>query len=234
MPARFSITNFSRGEFGPQLYGRVDVPHYSAGAKQLKNFIVQRYGGVRFRDGFRFVAPIFETDLTKKVKLLPFQYSIDQAYVLVMRNSVMNVAAFGGMVLEEDLKITAITNGTTALLTVPFHGMAVGDDVYLTGNVGVGNKLEGRFAKVTQVPSASMLRVDVDTTGAAALTSSTGITRSGAPAPPPPPEPPPPAPPPPPPPPDTGGGEGTGGGGGAPDPGGIQGPQDPDGWYALP
>lgn len=230
MPARYPITNFSRGEFGPELYGRIDVGHYNAGAKQLKNFMVQRYGGVRFRDGFRYVAPILETDLDKSIKLLPFQYSIDQSYVLVMRDSIMNVAALGGMVLEEDLKIVSVVYGNPTVLEIPFHDMIVGEWVYFTGNTGPAG-LNGRFGKITAVPDASHISIDLDSTGYVALTDSTGIIRSGAPAAPPAAEPPPPAPPAPPAPPPTGGGGGTGGGG---ETGGIQGPQDPDGWYNEP
>lgn len=231
MPARLPITNFSRGEFGPQLYGRVDVPQYNAGAKQLVNFIIQRYGGVRFRDGFRFVAPILGDDVDA-VKLIPFQASIEEAYVLVMRDSEMNVAALGGMVLEEDLKIEAQTDGATTLLNVLLHGYSVGDDVFLTGNVGVDGKLEGRFAKVTQVVDANNIRVDIDSTAASALTSSTGISRSVPPAPPPTPEPPPPAPPPPPEPPDVGGGSGSGTGEYENQPGQIRTIRNNDGWWA--
>lgn len=233
MPARFTITNFSRGEFGPQLYGRVDVPHYSAGAKQLKNFIVQRYGGARFRDGFRFVAPIFETDISKTVKLLPFVYSIDQSYVLVMRDAKMNVAALGGMVLEEDLKIVSAVYGNPTIVEVPFHAMAVGDIVYVSGNTGPA-ELNGRFLKIASVPDASHIGLDINSYDFAALTASTGITRIGAPVAPPAPEAPPAPPVTAPSPPLTGGGGGTGGTGGAGGSGGLQGPQDPGGWYGEP
>jgi hypothetical protein len=225
MPARYPITNFSRGEFGPQLYGRVDVPHYGAGAKQLINFHVQRYGGVRFRDGFRFVAPIFEPDLNATVKLLPFQYSIEQAYVLVMQDEKMNVSALGGMVLEEDLEILSVIYGTTTTIEVPFHGMEVDEWVYLNGNTGPAG-LNGRFVRISGVPDANHLELDLDSSGFAALTASTGIERVGAPTPPPAPEPPPPAPTPEPDPPATGGGGGTRGGGS----GGLSGGSH-TGWY---
>lgn len=228
MTARYSITNFSRGEFGPELYGRVDVGHYGAGAKQLKNFLVQRYGGVRFRDGFRFVAPVFEEDLDVKVKLAPFQFSIDQAYVLVMRDEIMNVAALGGMVLEEDLEIQSVTYGATTTLEVPFHDMVVGQWVYLTGNTGPAG-LNGRFVKIVAVPDANHIAVALNSIGYPALTASTGATRASAPTTPPVPEPSPPTPPPAPDPPPVGGGTG-----GAGEHGGIQGPQDPDGWYNEP
>jgi hypothetical protein len=220
MVARLPITNFSRGEFGPQLYGRVDLPQYGAGAKQLVNFMVQRYGGVRFRDGFRYVAPILEAP-DKLVTLLPFQYSIEQAYVLVMKDNAMTVAAQGGMVLEEDLKITAVVASDTAVtLTVPYHDYVVGDVIYFSGITG-WEELNGRFVSVIEIVDANQFKVSIASTGWGTFTDSTGITRSGTPPVPPAPEPPPPPPPPPPDPPPLGSGGGTapppeqyGGGGG--------------------
>ena len=115
---KYPITNFSRGEFGAELYGRVDIPQYTAGAKQLKNFIVQRYGGAARRPGFRYVGELRDTD---ERLLVPFQYSIEQSYVIVMGNSKMTLAALGGMITEMVVKITAITKATQAVLTIPFH-----------------------------------------------------------------------------------------------------------------
>ena len=225
MPARLPITNFSRGEFGPQLYGRVDLPQYGAGAKRLTNFVVQKYGGVRFRDGFRFIAPIdcgSSAGMDKMVRLVPFQYSIEQAYVLVLGDYNMSLAAAGGMVLEDNLKITAVSvAGSVLTLTVAYHDYAVGECIYFSGIVG-WEELNGRFAQVTAVPNANQFKINIaGAAGWGSFVSSDGITRTAAPTPPPVPETPPPPPPLPPDPPPTGGtgtdtgqsGGGYGGGG---------------------
>lgn len=198
---RETITNFSRGEFGPELYGRVDVPQYSAGARRLRNFIIQRYGGVAFRPGMRIVHEV--DDVTKDYRLLPFSYSIDQTYVLLLGDSKMRVLANGGAVLEEDLKILGATLANPCVLNIPFHALSVGDRVYIDGLTGMP-QLNGREAKVTAVPDASNVAININSSAFAALTDSTGITRSAAPAAPPTPEAPPAAPPPPPAPPPTG------------------------------
>lgn len=221
--SRQLISNFARGEFGPELYGRVDVPQYAAGAKRIRNFIIQRYGGASFRPGLRFV---HELDATKTYRLIPNQYSIEQAYVLVMGDERMNVAANGGMILEEDLKIVSATNGANITIEVPYHAYEVGDEIYFTGNEGM-DELNGRFAVVTAVPDANHVTFAINSTGFGALTNSTGIVRSGAPTPPPAPEPPPPTPTPPPPPPPTTGG----GGGGSSDPGGPGGSNNGGGYF---
>jgi hypothetical protein len=206
---RQSITNFSRGEFGPELYGRVDIPQYNAGAKELTNFLIQRYGGASFRPGFRFVGEV--DDAEGSYRYMPFQFSIEQAYVIVYGDSAMRLLAGGGFVTEDDLKIVSATLANPIVIEVPFHDMTVGDRVYLDGNSGM-EELNGRFAKVTGVIDANHVALDIDSSGFAALTDSTGIVRTEAPTPPPDPEPAPPPPPSPPSPPSTTGG-GTGGAG---------------------
>lgn len=197
---RYTITNFSRGEFAPVLYGRVDVPQYSAGAKEITNFIVQRYGGVSFRPGFRFVGEV--DDPAETYRYLPFAFSIDQAYVMVLGDNRLRLLAGGGFVAEDDLKITAVTRDETAQVTAALHDLAVGDRVYLDGIEGM-LELNGTTAKVTSVVDANNFVIDTDTRYFGAFVSSTGIVRSLPPTPPPAPEPLPPDPPSPPPPPTT-------------------------------
>lgn len=194
MPARKPITNFSRGEFGPELYGRVDIPQYEAGAKKLKNFIVQRYGGAAFRPGFRYVSAIPDV---ARISLIPFQYSIEASYVLVMSELTMSLAANGGMVVEEDLKIVSVSYGATTTLEIPFHDYAIGDRINLSGNTGPLG-LNGRSVKVLSVPGANHVEVELNSIGFEALTASTGTVRVATPVAPPAPEAPLPAPPPPP------------------------------------
>lgn len=225
---RQTVTNFSRGEFGPQLYGRVDVPQYSAGAKQIINWIIQRYGGIAFRPGFRFVGEV--RDPTKTHRYVPFVYSIEQAYVLVLEDSRMNVLANGGFVTYDNLKIISITPGATTILEIPFHDMPVGGRIYIDGVVGATG-LNGRFATILSVPDANHIEVDINSTTFAAFYSSDGITRTGPPVAPPAPEAPPPAPPAPEAPPSTGG-PGT-----TTEPGGTGGylppPRLPRGWDTV-
>lgn len=213
---RHTITNFSRGEFGPELYGRVDIPQYSAGAKELTNFHIERYGGARFRPGFRFAGEV--DDATKTHRYIPFQFSIDQAYVLVLENKAMRALAAGGFVTETNLKILSVTQGATTTLEANHHNMSVGDRIYIDGVVGMV-ELNGQYATVTAVPDSDHVTVDIDSTGYSAFISSDGTTRTETPEPPDVPETPPPDPPAAPPPPTTTTpptGDGTGAGIGTP------------------
>lgn len=198
---RYTVTNFSRGEFAPQLYGRVDVPQYNAGAKQLLNFIIQRYGGVSFRPGFRFVGLCDDFGTPGLLhRYVPFQFSIDQAYVVDLGHTHMRLLAQGGYVTEDDLKVEAITKGATTLVKASFHSIGIDSRVYFDGITGM-TEINGQTAGVISVPDADHIVVDIDSTNYGTYTGSTGIVRSGAPTPPPaPPAPPSPQPAPPPPP----------------------------------
>jgi hypothetical protein len=205
------ITNLSKGELGPELYGRIDTPQYSAGAKRARNFIVQRYGGLAFRPGFRFVADA--DDVETPIRYFPFENSLDYAYVLAATEGSFRPLALGGSILEDNLRILSITQESQAILEVAYHAMAVGDRFFLDGIEGMA-ELNGRFGVIVAIVDASHVRTDIDTSAFEPFTSSDGTSRSGAPAPPPPaPTPPPPAPPSPPPP-------VVGGGGGNVDPDG--------------
>ena len=43
------LLNFTKGAISPELQARIDTAQYGAGAKQLNNFIIQKYGGASFR-----------------------------------------------------------------------------------------------------------------------------------------------------------------------------------------
>ena len=200
-----ALANFSKGEIAPALYGRIDTNQYAAGLKRARNFIVQKYGGVTFRPGTRLVGKV--DDPTLPVRLAPFQFSIDQAYALVLGQGTMRPIARGGFVLEANTKITGATKAVQCALTVPFHGYSVGDRLYLTGIAGMV-ELNNRFATVVAVPDAATIVIDVNSLSFGTFVSSDGTLNA---APPPPPPPPPDVPPvvTPDPPPDVGGGGGN-------------------------
>lgn len=203
---RTPVLNFSKGEIGPQLYARIDANQYAAGAKRMRNVIAQRYGGAAARPGFRLVAPL--EDQSKPARLIPFQYSIEQAYVLAMQQATAAPLAFGGRVLEQNTKITGATQTNPMTVTAPLHGYGIGDRVFFSGIAGM-TELNGRQGVVTSVPDANTFTVDIDARTYSAFISSDG-TLNVAPPPPPPPTPTPAPTPTPSPPPSTGGGGGTG------------------------
>lgn len=84
------------GEMAPALHARVDLARYLTSLKTCRNFIVQQYGGVVNRPGTRFVDEV--ADSTKSHRLIPFEFSTEQTYVLEFGDQVMRVYKDGGIV----------------------------------------------------------------------------------------------------------------------------------------
>lgn len=72
--------SFAAGELSPALYGRVDLQKYSVGLSKCRNAYVQQYGGVSNRPGTMYIGAAKYADQT--ARLIPFQYSTEQTYVL--------------------------------------------------------------------------------------------------------------------------------------------------------
>lgn len=73
-------TNFTAGELSPRLEGRVDLGKYFNGCRTLENMVIHVHGGVSRRAGTRFVSEV--KDSTRQVRLVPFEFSTVQPYVL--------------------------------------------------------------------------------------------------------------------------------------------------------
>jgi hypothetical protein len=73
-------TNFTGGEISPRLYGRVDLQKYATSLERCENFVIFPHGGITKRSGTRFIAEVKNS--AKKVKLIPFIFSTEQAYML--------------------------------------------------------------------------------------------------------------------------------------------------------
>src|SRR5687767_799586 len=89
-------TNFSAGELSPRLYARVDVGKYMNGCSKIENFIVQRFGGIRKRGGSEFINEA--KDSSKAVRLIPFTFSVTQAYILEFGDLYIRIYTNGGIV----------------------------------------------------------------------------------------------------------------------------------------
>ena len=185
MAFRAGLFNFSKGVLSPELHGRIDVSAYNAGLKRAENVVILKYGGVAMRMGTRLVMEVREQDLDAPVRLLPFEFSIEQTYALELGQGYMRPAALGGMVLEQELAITGATQANPVVLTAALHGYEAGDDIFVTGVTGM-TELNGRAFRVIAAIDDDRFSIDVDGTGFGAFVSATGgITRVDTPDPPP-------------------------------------------------
>jgi len=88
--------SFTGGEWDEQLHSRTDLQTYSSAAKTIKNFIVHPHGGVSNRGGTRYIGEIY--DSTHTARLIAFQFSVTQAYILEFGYSKLQVYKDGGLI----------------------------------------------------------------------------------------------------------------------------------------
>jgi len=75
-----ALTSFVSGEFGNKLTGRTDFDKYSSAAKTMENFLVHPQGAATRRVGTQFISEV--KDSSKKTRLIPFEFSTTQTYIL--------------------------------------------------------------------------------------------------------------------------------------------------------
>lgn len=76
--ATIPMTAFSGGEWSPRLHGRVDIAKYSTACEVLQNMVLYPHGGITRRMGLEYI----EDAKATQVRLIPFEYNREQAYVL--------------------------------------------------------------------------------------------------------------------------------------------------------
>ena len=72
--------SLNAGEFSPRMVARTDFAKYPLGCATLENMIPLPQGGAMRRPGTVFVAEV--KDSTKKPRLIPFEFSTVQAYII--------------------------------------------------------------------------------------------------------------------------------------------------------
>ena len=152
---------FNAGELSPLMDCRIDQDKYQMGCRTMENFYPLIYGGAERRPGTYYVGEA--KDMTAKIRLVDFVYSVDQAYVLEFGNQYIRVYANSGRFVG----LTATNNATWATATTYYAGdFAEGADgvVYRSiithtsdsgGTIGTGGTPSGG-ANATQWSVASL------------------------------------------------------------------------------
>ena len=134
-------TNFTAGELTPKLAGQVDFKKYNNGVELMENMTVFPQGGASRRYGSRFVAEV--KDSSKTTRLIPFEFNIEQSYILEFGNNYIRFFKDNGQITETAKTISAVTKANSAVVTSNSHGYSNGDHVWIAGIVGM-TKLNGR------------------------------------------------------------------------------------------
>jgi hypothetical protein len=90
------LNSFNAGELSPLLEGRTDVQKYYSGCKTLENMVVLPQGGVRKRPGSYYIASAKSNSAV--CRLIPFEYSTTQAYIIELGNLYMRFYKDGGQI----------------------------------------------------------------------------------------------------------------------------------------
>ena len=166
-------TNFTAGEISQQLEGRVDIARYANAVQKLENFLIAPYGGVDRRAGSVFAARAKYSD--KKCRLISFQFSTIQNYIIEMGDLYMRFYRDDAAITEADKVITNITQANPAVVSSAAHGYANGDTVIINDVVGMTEVNNKRYL-VANVAAGTFELQDLDANNI----DSTGFTAYGS------------------------------------------------------
>lgn len=173
-------TNLTAGELTPKLFGQTDFKKYNNGVEIMENMTVFPQGGASRRYGTRYVAPV--KDATKNVRLIPFEFNVEQAYILEFGDQYIRFFKDNGAILEADIGIAAITQANPAeVSTAIVHNYNNGDEITISGVSGMEEVNTDRFLVANQTPNTFELQnldgTNVDSTGFSAYTSGGDVNR---------------------------------------------------------
>ena len=103
--------NFSAGEISPQLSERTDIDLYYRAAKKIENFIPLKFGGIKRRDGLKFMGVINEDRYDPGVKFIPFKYSESVSYILEFTENYFRIITPNGYITDNKNNILKIYSG---------------------------------------------------------------------------------------------------------------------------
>lgn len=89
-----SQPNFASGELTPLAQGRTDLTRYGTGLRTCRNWIIRPHGCLMNRPGTEYIAATRNSG-SKKSRLVPFEFSDDQAYMLEFSEGFMRVYSNG-------------------------------------------------------------------------------------------------------------------------------------------
>ena len=101
-------TNFTTGEIDPLLKSRIDINQYYNALEEARNVLIQPQGGAERRPGLQFISDI--TSAGTAFRLVPFEFSTTQSYMLLFANNKM-------FVFKDKTLVTAINGGSDDFLT---------------------------------------------------------------------------------------------------------------------
>lgn len=136
MPKPFPAqNNFNAGELSTLVQGRSDLDKYTAGLSTCVNAIPLIQGPWTRRVGTKYVAEV--KDSSAKTRLVRFEFSTTQAYIIEFGNLYMRFYKDNGQIVGTGTTIEGATKADPCVITDTAHGFTDGDRVVITGVVGM-------------------------------------------------------------------------------------------------
>jgi len=169
-----AFSSFTAGEISPRLEGQITLERYRQGLSDLTNMVVMPHGGVQRRPGTEFLGEVKNSAI--KSRLIPFQFKTSDTYILEFGNLTMRVYRNGLQVLTGSAKtITAVTQANPGVLTSASHGFSNGDEIFITGVVGMTQLNDRNFIVANVTANTFTLKdafgANINTTSFTAYTS---------------------------------------------------------------
>ena len=161
------LTNFRAGELSPKLSGRIDLQKYQEGCDTLDNMIVFPSGGITRRPGSYYAGSSKDGG---KVRLINFEFSDEQAYVLEFGANYIRFFKDGGILTESTKSITAATSANPVVITSAGHGYSNGDRIFIS-SVGGMTELNNREFTVANKTTDTFELSDINGSAFTAYTS---------------------------------------------------------------
>tara|TARA_R100000231_G_scaffold13382_3_gene14936 strand:+ start:1031 stop:3244 length:2214 start_codon:yes stop_codon:yes gene_type:complete len=165
------ISNFTAGELSPRLDGRNDLAKYSAGCATVENMVIYPHGAAARRPGTQYVAEVKSS--AAKTRLIPFEFSTTQTYILELGNEYIRFYRDNGQILSSGSPYEISSPYLTAeLFDIKFAQSA--DVMYITHP-------SHKTRKLSRTGHTSWTLTEVDFTNGPYLdtnTSTTTITAS--------------------------------------------------------
>ena len=120
-------SNFSTGELDPLLRARVDLQAYNNALAKATNVLIQPQGGLKRRPGTKYILELPNSGASSAgngVRLVPFQFSVDDSYMLCFTHQRMYIIKNG--VVQTNINGTGNNYLTTTI------GSSIVDDMCWT------------------------------------------------------------------------------------------------------
>ena len=123
------FNNFTAGELSPRLEGRTDVNKYFNGCKKLQNFLIHPHGGASRRPGTKYVNTVKSS--ANFTRLIPFEFNVEQAYILEFGNLYFRIHKDGGTVVDGSQNPIEVTTVYTSAQVSEIKFTQSADVMYL-------------------------------------------------------------------------------------------------------